>query len=120
MTAGLGLPGVEAATKYDGSPMLKLGGCFLAGLALHRSAEPGTLVIRADRQERAALIAEAPETYYITDYYARHAVVLVRLSRVNEDVLRELLTSSWRMTQAKAGTRPRAQRSTRIMASAQS
>ena len=43
-TVGLGLPGVEAATKYDGSPMLKVGGSFMAGLATHRSAEPGTLV----------------------------------------------------------------------------
>ena len=37
---GLRLPGVEAATKYDGSPVLKLRGVFLAGLATHRSAEP--------------------------------------------------------------------------------
>ena len=28
---GLTLPGVEATTKYDGSPVLKLNGCFMAG-----------------------------------------------------------------------------------------
>jgi len=33
---GLTLPDVEAATKYDGSPVLKLGGSFLAGLATIR------------------------------------------------------------------------------------
>ena len=32
---GLTLPNVEATTKYDGSPVLKLGGCFMAGLATH-------------------------------------------------------------------------------------
>ncbi|MEQ1912378.1 MAG: hypothetical protein ABMA15_26385 [Vicinamibacterales bacterium] len=34
---GLLLPDVEATTRYDGSPVLKMGGCFMAGLATHRS-----------------------------------------------------------------------------------
>ena len=29
---GLRLSDVEVSTKYDGSPVLKLGGCFMAGL----------------------------------------------------------------------------------------
>ena len=37
---GLTLPDVEAATKYDGSPVLKRGGSFMAGIATHPSAEP--------------------------------------------------------------------------------
>jgi hypothetical protein len=41
---GLALPGVEATIKYDGSPVLKVGGSFMAGLATHRSVEPDTLV----------------------------------------------------------------------------
>ena len=45
---GLTLPDVEAATRYDGSPVLKIAGVFVAGLATHRSAEPSTLVVRAD------------------------------------------------------------------------
>ena len=44
-TVGLLLPGVQATTRYDGSPVLKLGGCFMAGLATHRSAEPDSLVV---------------------------------------------------------------------------
>jgi hypothetical protein len=44
-TVGLTLPGVEATTKYDGSPVLKVDGIFLAGLATHPSAEPETLVV---------------------------------------------------------------------------
>ena len=43
---GLALPDVEATTKYDGSPVLTVGGAFMAGLATHRSAEPRTLVVR--------------------------------------------------------------------------
>jgi hypothetical protein len=102
---GLTLLGVEAAVKYDGSPVLRLGGCFLAGLAMHESAEPDTLVVRVDPEERELLLGEAPDVYYLTDDVRRHPVVLVRLARVDDGVLRELLTISWRLTAAKA--RPR-------------
>jgi hypothetical protein len=108
---GLALPDVEAATKYDGSPVLKVGGCFMAGLATHRSAEPETLVVRAGFEERVWLLEEAPETYYLTDYYRNHPVVLVRLSRIPQEALRDLLSVSWRLTVAK--TRKRGRRSVR-------
>jgi len=101
-TVGLLLPGVEATTRYDGSPVLKLGGCFMAGLATHRSAEPGTLVVRVNVEERELLLDEAPETYYVTDSYRRYPIVLVRLSRIDRDALRDLLSVSWRLTSAKA------------------
>ena len=101
-TVGLTLPDVEATTKYDGSPVLKLGGCFMAGLAMHPSAEPETLVVRVDLEERALLLEDAPETYYLTDYYRNHPVVLVRLSRIERDALRDLLSVSWRLTSPKA------------------
>ena len=51
-TVGLALPHVEATTRYDGSPVLKLGGAFMTGLATHHSAEPGTLVVRVGFEER--------------------------------------------------------------------
>ena len=104
-TVGLALPGVEAATKYDGSPVLKAGGSFMAGLAMHRSAEPETLVVRSGVEERDALLEDAPETYYVTDYYRPHPVVLVRLSRIDRDALRDLLSVSWRLAMAKGRTR---------------
>ena len=99
---GLSLPGVEATTKYDGSPVLKVNGIFMAGLATHVSAEPGTLVVRAGFEEREKLLEDAPETYYLTDYYRRYPLVLVRLSRVEPDALHDLLSVSWRMTTAKS------------------
>ena len=98
---GLTLPGVEAATKYDGSPVLKLGGCFLAGLATHPSAEPATLVVRAGADDREGFLADAPEVYYLTDYYRRHPVVLVRLARIDRDALHDVLSMSWRLTKPK-------------------
>jgi hypothetical protein len=104
---GLALPDVEATTKYDGSLVLKVGGSFMAGLASHRSAEPETLVVRVGSEEREWLLEDAPETYYLTDYYRSHPVVLVRLSRIDQDALRDLLSVSWRLTLPKARKRRR-------------
>jgi hypothetical protein len=106
-TVGLALPGVEAATRYDGSPVLRVGGCFMAGLASHDSAERDTLVVRMAVDEREWLLEDAPETYYLTDYYRKYPLVLVRLSRVDSEALRDLLTVSRRLTLAKAGKRER-------------
>ena len=100
-SVGLALPGVEAATRYDGSPVLKVGGSFMAGLAMHPSAEPETLVVRADVQERNWLIEDAPKTYYLTDFYRKYPLVLVRLSRIDREALRDLLSVSRRLTLAK-------------------
>ena len=105
-TIGLALPRVEAATKYDGSPVLKAAGSFMAGLAAHPSAEPASLVVRVGVEEREWLLQDAPGTYYLTDYYRPHPVVLVRLSRIDRDALRDLLSMSWRLTLAKSGRPP--------------
>jgi len=102
---GLALPDVEATTKYDGSPVLKIDGIFMAGLATHPSAEPDTLVVRARLEDRERLVEDAPETYYLTDYYRSYPLVLVRLPRVEPNALHDLLSVSWRMTMAKARRR---------------
>lgn len=107
---GLTLPNVEATTRYDGSPVLKVGGCFMAGLAMHVSAEPASLVVRSGFEERERLLEDAPETYYVTDYYRPYPIVLVRLARVDRDALRDLLSVSWRLTVAKTRPRSRARR----------
>jgi hypothetical protein len=99
---GLTLPHVEAARRYDGSPVLKAAGCFLAGLATHRSAEPDTLVVRVDLDDREGLLEDAPETYYVTDYYRRYPLVLARLSQLDREALHDLLSMSWRLTMAKS------------------
>jgi hypothetical protein len=42
-----------------------------------------------------------PHTYYVTDYYRPYPVVLVRLSHLDQDALRDLLSVSWRMALEK-------------------
>jgi hypothetical protein len=87
---GLTLPGVEESTAY-GSRALKVNGKILAGMAINRSAEPGSLMVRVDDEDRAELLAADPDLYYVTDHYVGYNAVLVRLSRVKPDVLRDLL-----------------------------
>lgn len=102
---GLTLPRVEAIVRHDGAPGLTLDGRFLAALAVHRSAEPATLVVRVGSEQRAALLAEAADIYYVTPYYERQPVVLARLARLDRQALRDLLAMSWRLTAAKATRR---------------
>ena len=87
---GLALPGVEASTAW-GAPALKVRGKLLACVPTHRSAEPGSLVVRVDFDDRAELLAAAPDVYYVTDHYRGYSAVLVRLFRVTHDVLRDML-----------------------------
>ena len=99
---GLQLAGVETAIKYDGSPVLRWRGCFMAGLATHESADAPSLVVRIELDDREALTADAPDIYYVTEYYRPHPVVLARLDRLDGDALRDLLSMSWRLTKQKA------------------
>lgn len=99
---GLELPGVEEGIAY-GSPALKVRGRLLACIPVHRSAEPGSLVVCVDFSDRKQLLAEAPDVYYVTEHYAGHASVLVRLSRINREELKELLRMAHKFVTAKAG-----------------
>ena len=104
--AAVGLTGVELGTRYDGSPVLRFEGRYLAGLAMHPSAEPNSLVVKTDPEERHWLLEDAAETYYVTDYYRPYPVVLVRLAKVEQAALRELLATSRRILSKKARTSP--------------
>ena len=103
--AALLLPEVAFSEKYDGSPVLKAGGSFLAGIATDESADADTLVVRMEYEQRQYLLEDAPDTYYVTDHYERHPVVLVRLELLEHDALRDLLSVSWRLAMKK-GKRP--------------
>jgi len=96
----LGLSGVEESTTY-GSPALKVRGKLLTCIAIHKSAEPDSLAVRIGFEDRAELLAAAPDVYYLTDHYVNYPVVLVRLSRIHPDALRDLLGTAWRFVTAK-------------------
>ena len=98
---GLALPEVEDSTMH-GKLALKVRGKLLTCLAIHKSAEPESLVVRIDLEQRAGLLEEAPETYYVTDHYRNYPAVLVRLSRIPTDQLRDLLGASWRFVTSQS------------------
>ncbi|HEY2527227.1 MAG TPA: MmcQ/YjbR family DNA-binding protein [Xanthobacteraceae bacterium] len=100
----LRLPGVTDSTMY-GSPALKVHGNLLACVPVNKSAEPNCAAFRIDFDLRAALIKQNPEIYYITDHYANHPIVLVRLSRIDPKELRDLLGLAWNFVSAKKPTR---------------
>jgi len=87
---GLAMPGMEEGGAY-GARALRVRGKLLACEPTHRSAEPGSLVVKLADEDRAALLAEAPEVYYLPDHYVDFNRVLVRLSRIAPDELRDLL-----------------------------
>src|SRR5262245_29286028 len=97
----LRLPDVEASIRYDGSEVLKAGGSFMAGLATAEAAEDDALGVRCEPDDRELMLEDAPETYYLTDFYAKYPLVLVRLSAVTEDAVRDLLSVSRAMALKK-------------------
>lgn len=103
-TLARSLPDVEQSMMY-GAPALKVRGKMFACMASHKSAEPGTLVVRVDFDQRDELIAADPSTYYLTDHYVGYASVLVRLSRIEPDALRDLLLTAWKFMSRRQAVR---------------
>lgn len=102
---GRTLPDVESTTTF-GKPALKVRGKMFVCIASNKSAEPNTLVVMMDFADRDALIADDPDTYYLKDHYLGYPCVLVRLSRVRADALRDLVIGAHRFVSARSRTRP--------------
>ena len=116
---GLTLPDVEVTTSW-GQPTLKVRGKMFACMAANKSAEPNTLVVMMDFADRDALIEEDPATYYLKEHYLNYPCVLVRLSRVRADALRDLVAGAHRFVstrvrkKASGDKRSRAARQPRV------
>lgn len=108
---GLSLPDVEESTTY-GAPSLKVGGKMFVCPAIHPGAEPGTLAVRIDFDQRSEMMASDPDTYYLTDHYVNYPVVLVRMARIHPDALRDLIGMAWRFV-SERGNRRAARRTSR-------
>jgi hypothetical protein len=103
-TIGRALPGVEESTAY-GAPALKVHGKLLACVPTHRSAEPDSLVVRVDFDDRTELLAADTKVYYVTEHYVGYSAVLVRLSRADPGMLRDLLAMAYKFVTRKAAPR---------------
>lgn len=98
---GRTLPDVEVTTAW-GQPALKVRGRMFVCMASHKSAEPGTLVVMMDFTDRDALVEDDPHTYYLKEHYVGYPCVLVRLSRVRPDALRDLVVGAHRYMSARS------------------
>jgi len=74
-------------------------------MASHKSAEPNTLVVRMGIDQRDAMIADDPKTYYLKPHYVGYPCVLVRLAVISRDALSDLLQAGWRYVDASPAGR---------------
>src|ERR1700726_2502498 len=87
---GRSLPEAEETTTW-GQPALKVRGKMFVCIASHKSAEPDALVVMMDFADRDALIEDDPGTYSLKEHYVNYPCVLVRLSRIGADSVRDLI-----------------------------
>jgi len=90
------LPSVEEGLS-SGTPVLRVKGKFIA----HLQQDDDSLLIRIDYLKRDILLNAEPDTFYVTDFYRCHPMILVRLSSVDRKTLVDLLEQSWRLTAPK-------------------
>lgn len=89
LAAASALPQAEESTSY-GTPALKVRGKLFARL----KEDGATLVVRVG-DEREALVKAAPQTFFVTPHYENYPWMLVDLTVVKSDVLRDVLASAW-------------------------
>ncbi len=89
----LGLDGVSERLSW-GRP------AWFARTLMARIWEPGVLTVKTD--ERQALHAEDPDTYFWTPHHERSPqLVLVRMDRIGRAELTELLTESYEVASGR-------------------
>jgi hypothetical protein len=106
----LSMPDVIETTAY-GMPAFKADGKRFAGQPVERpDVEPNSVGVHLSFEERDALIASRPDVYYLTEHFAPYPAVLVRLTKMRRDELRELLAASWRYTMEQHAARGKKRR----------
>lgn len=93
----LSLDRAEESTSY-GTPAFKVRGELF--VRLHQDFDSTVVVVRTDFEQRDELLSADTEAYFITDHYRNYPWVLVRLSHVHPDALRDLLRMAHRLAAA--------------------
>ncbi len=97
---GLNLPDVEESTSY-GTPALKVKGKLF--VRLHQDLDKIVVAMPLDRREE--MMAEDPETYFITEHYREYPYVLVNLARIRREAIPDLLKIAHRAASPKSKRR---------------
>lgn len=90
----LALPETEERASYGGRPSWRTKTKMFAWIR----EQPEALVVWVDSvDDKESLILADPVTFFTTDHYDGHAIVLVRLEEVDVDEASELIIDSWRV-----------------------
>lgn len=84
------LPETEEGTSY-GTPAFKVKGRFM----LRLREDDGSMAVYTDDKE--GLLADDRGIFHTTPHYDGYPMILVRLSKISEKELREIITDAWRM-----------------------
>lgn len=87
----LSLAKVEERPSY-GMPAFFVGKTLFARLL----NDGDSVVVKIDKRDRERRIAADPQAYHVTDHYLNYPMMIVRLSAVSDDDLRELLGEAWK------------------------
>ena len=87
---GKALPEVEESTWFN-TPSLKV-----RGKSFVRLKEDDVIVVMVDEEEKEVLLRAEPTVFFTTPHYEGYPAMLVRLSAIDPDELREVLIESWR------------------------
>ena len=87
----LRLPNVEEGTSY-GTAALKV----KKKLFVRLKEEGDVIVLKMPFDQREAMMAEAPEKFFITDHYLNYEWILVRLPKITAPEMRDLLKVAYR------------------------
>ena len=93
------LPGTDVTTWY-GTEALKVGG---KGFARLRSEAEGGLVLMCSLDEKQDLLESGDPAYYTTPHYDGFGAIIVNLSKVHIDALRDLMLQAYQMKAAEKG-----------------
>jgi hypothetical protein len=92
----LSLADVEEGTSYCTPAFRARGNLFLRAWE-----DNDVLVVRVDPECRDEMIEADPETYFLTDHYLNYPWILVRLSLINREALRDLISMAWKLATQK-------------------
>ena len=92
----LALPRVVEGTSY-GTAAFHVGKKFLL-----RLKEDGvTIALKISFDDRDYLMRAKPKTFFVTDHYRNYPAVLVRLGKIREREMRDVLQRSWQFLTKK-------------------
>lgn len=98
----LALPGASERASFGGRPSWRTAARMFAWLR----EDPEALVVWVGSvEDKQALIASDPGTFFTTSHYDGHPMVLVHLDAVDEQQAAELLVESWILRAPRSLTR---------------